>query len=115
MPISNLKIAYLELPTEDLAASRTFYANLFGWTFQDYGPTYAAFSASGTDGGLNADPAERTAAPLAVIESHDLEPPQKRSVGAGGKITLPIFSSPGGRPFPFPAPAGNELAIMQRD
>jgi predicted enzyme related to lactoylglutathione lyase len=115
MPISNLKIAYLELPTEDLAASRTFYANLFGWTFQDYGPTYAAFSASGTEGGLNADPAERTAAPLAVIESHDLEATQKSIVGAGGKITLPIFSFPGGRRFHFTDPAGNELAIMQRD
>jgi predicted enzyme related to lactoylglutathione lyase len=115
MPISNLKIAYLELPTEDLAASRTFYSDLFGWTFQDYGPTYAAFSASGTEGGLNADPAERTAAPLAVIESHDLEATQKSIVGAGGKITLPIFSFPGGRRFHFTDPAGNELAIMQRN
>ncbi len=34
-----LKIAYLELPTQQLAASKTFYANLFGWTFQNYGRT----------------------------------------------------------------------------
>jgi predicted enzyme related to lactoylglutathione lyase len=51
-----LKIAYIELPAQQIAASKTFYASLFGWTFQDYGPTYAAFSGSGTDGGLNADP-----------------------------------------------------------
>jgi hypothetical protein len=63
MPI--LKIAYIELPTQQIAASKTFYTNLFGWTFQDYGPTYAAFSDSGTGGGLNADPAERTKAPVA--------------------------------------------------
>jgi predicted enzyme related to lactoylglutathione lyase len=113
--MSILKIAYLELPVHDLPASRTFYANLFGWTFQDYGPTYAAFSGSGTDGGLNADPAERTAAPLAVIESHDLEATQKSIVEAGGTITLPTFSFPGGRRFHFADPAGNELAIMQRD
>ena len=113
--MSILKIAYLELPAHDLPASRTFYANLFGWTFQDYGPTYAAFSNSGTDGGLNADPAERTAAPLAVIESHDLEATQQSIVEAGGTITLPTFSFPGGRRFHFADPAGNELAIMQRD
>src|SRR5580692_9079845 len=67
----NLKIVYLELPAQELAASRNFYANLFGWTFQEYGPTYAAFSDSGTEGGLNGDPAERTKAPLAVIESQN--------------------------------------------
>ena len=111
----NLKIAYLELPTLDLPASRTFYENLFGWTFQDFGPTYAAFSDSGTPGGLNADPAERTTAPLAVIESANLEATQQSILEAGGKITLPIFSFPGGRRFHFTDPAGNELAIMQRD
>ena len=34
---------------------------------------------------------------------------------AGGKITLPIFSFPGGRRFHFTDPAGNELAVMQRE
>jgi len=110
-----LKIAYLELPAHDIAASRSFYADLFGWTFQDYGPTYAAFSGSGTEGGLNADPAERTAAPLAVIESLDLEATEQSILKAGGTITLPIFSFPGGRRFHFSDPAGNELAVMQRE
>ena len=110
-----LKIAYLELPAQELAASRTFYANLFGWTFQDYGPTYSAFSNSGTEGGLNADPTERTTAPLAVIESEEIEATEQSISKAGGKITLPIFSFPGGRRFHFTDPAGNELAVMQRD
>jgi len=111
----SLKIVYLELPAQQLAASKTFYANLFGWTFQDYGPTYAAFSDSGTDGGLNADPAERTKAPLPVIESQNLEQTEQTILKAGGKISLPIFSFPGGRRFHFTDPAGNELAVMQRD
>jgi uncharacterized protein len=111
----NLKIVYIELPAQQLAASKTFYANLFGWTFQDYGPTYAAFSESGTEGGLNADPVERTRAPLPVIESEDLEQTEQSILKAGGKITLPIFSFPGGRRFHFSDPAGNELAVMQRD
>jgi predicted enzyme related to lactoylglutathione lyase len=113
MPV--LKIAYLELPAQDLAASRGFYSSLFGWTFQDYGPTYTAFSNSGTGGGLNADPAERTSAPLVVIETQDLESTEQNIREAGGKITLPIFSFPGGRRFHFTDPAGNELAMMQGD
>ena len=111
----NLKIVYLELPAQELAASRNFYANLFGWTFQEYGPTYAAFSDSGTEGGLNGDPAERTKAPLAVIESQNIEETEQSILKAGGKITLPTFSFPGGRRFHFTDPAGNELAIMQRE
>jgi len=111
----NLKIAYLELPALELATSRDFYANLFGWSFQDYGPTYTAFSESGTEGGFNADPAERTKAPLPIIESQNLEETEQSVLKAGGKITLPIFSFPGGRRFHFTDPAGNELAIMQRE
>jgi uncharacterized protein len=111
----NLKIVYLELPAQELATSRDFYANLFGWAFQDYGPTYAAFSNSGTEGGFNADPAERTKAPLPVIESQNIEETEQNILQAGGKITLPTFSFPGGRRFHFTDPAGNELAIMQRE
>jgi uncharacterized protein len=111
----NLKIVYLELPAQELVASKDFYANLFGWIFQDYGLTYSAFSDSGTDGGLNGDPAERTKAPLPVIESQNLEETEQSILNAGGKITLPIFSFPGGRRFHFTDPAGNELAIMQRE
>jgi predicted enzyme related to lactoylglutathione lyase len=110
-----LKIVYLELPANELAVSRNFYAKLFGWTFQDYGPTYTAFSDSGTDGGFNADPAERTQHPLAVIESEDIEQTEQSILKAGGKITLPTFSFPGGRRFHFTDPAGNELAVMQRE
>ena len=108
-------IAYIELPCENVAANKDFYGSVFGWTFQDYGPTYAAFSESGTEGGFNADPAERTKAPLAVIESTDLEQTEQSIVKAGGKITLPIFSFSGGRRFHFTDPAGNELAVMQRE
>jgi predicted enzyme related to lactoylglutathione lyase len=113
--MSTLKIAYLELPAHDIGTSKAFYANLFGWSFQDRGPTYAAFSQSGTEGSLHAEPAERTAGPLAVIESSDLEATEQAILGAGGKITLSIFSLRGGRHFHFTDPAGNELPVMQRD
>ena len=58
------KIDYVELPGTDLPATKSFYGQAFGWTFTDYGPTYAAFGDSGLDGGFQADPAEVPIAPL---------------------------------------------------
>jgi len=57
----------------------------------------------------------RTKFPLAVIDTDDLEAMEKRIVAAGGRITLPIFSFPGGRRFHFTDPSGNELAVMQKE
>jgi predicted enzyme related to lactoylglutathione lyase len=108
-------IVYLELPAHDLAACKSFYEAAFGWSFQDYGPSYAAFSYSGLDGGFNADPAERPAAPLAVIATPDIKAMVEVVVKAGGRITMPTFSFPGGRRFHFADPSGNELAVMQAD
>ena len=106
-------VAYLELPSTDVAASKKFYGSLFGWTFQDWGPDYAAFSNAGLEGGFNGEAESRTKAPLIVLLTDDLEAMAARIEPAGGTITLPIFSFPGGRRFHFTDPAGQELAVMQ--
>lgn len=110
-------IVYLELPSNDVAACKQFYHALFGWSFRDFGPDYAEFNDSGLTGGLNGSgPAEgQSKAPLAVIDTNDVEAMEKKIVAAGGRITLPIFSFPGGRRFHFSDPSGNELAVMQKE
>ena len=104
------KIDYLELPAGDAETAKAFYAEAFGWTFQDYGPTYAAFD-EGLDGGLQADPAERPKAPLPVLYAHDLDAMLKEVEAAGGVILRPVYPFPGGRRFHFRDPTGNELAV----
>ncbi len=106
-------IVYLELPARDLPECKRFYAAAFGWSFEDYGPSYSAFTNSGLDGGFNADAAERPNGPLAVITTADLEATAKQVVDLGGRITVQTFSFPGGRRFHFADPDGNELAVMQ--
>ena len=106
------KIDYIELPGGDLPATKGFYAEAFGWNFIDYGPQYAAFDNGGVDGGFNADPADQTKAPLVVLFATDLEAMHAKVLAAGGKITRPIFSFPGGRRFHFSDPSGNELAVF---
>lgn len=104
------KIDYVELPGWDMGATQAFYGQAFGWTFQDYGPGYQAFS-EGLDGGFHADADEGPKVPLVILYAHDLEAMEAKVKAAGGAITRAIFSFPGGRRFHFRDPAGNELAV----
>jgi len=109
------RLNYVELPVADIGAAKAFYENAFGWSLTDFGPTYAATLTGDTDIGLQADAAEATRAPLAVIEVDDLEMALAAVTSAGGTIVRPIFPFPGGRRFQFTDPAGNELACVRGD
>lgn len=104
------KLDYLELPGGALPQTKAFYGEAFGWTFVDYGPTYAAFE-QGLDGGFDADAGEATPQPLPVLYAQDLEAMQARVEAAGGVVVRSIYAFPGGRRFHFRDPAGTELAV----
>src|SRR5450631_771347 len=110
------KINYVEFASTDIARTKQFYTAVFGWSFQDYGPDYVAFSAAsgGVDGGFyKTDPHGEAPkfAPLVVFYSSDLEATEKAVVAAGGKIVVPTFAFPGGRRFHFSDGQGNVLAV----
>ena len=110
----NHQINYIELPAQNLAATKAFFSQVFTWHFTDYGPEYAAFSGSGVLGGFfQSDKASNTdtGAALVVLYSHDLEKTFVTVQAAGGQIKQAIFSFPGGRRFHFIEPSGNELAV----
>ncbi|MCT9810729.1 VOC family protein [Acidovorax sp. Be4] len=108
------KINYVEYPARDLAATQAFFQAAFGWTFEQYGPDYAAFSGQGLDGGFyRADMASTTAqgSALIVFYSEQLEDTLAKVTAAGGQIVKPVFAFPGGRRFHFTEPSGNEFAV----
>ena len=105
------RLNYVELPVSDTAATKAFFERAFGWSLTAFGPAYAATIGQGTDIGLNGDLEEATAAPLAVIETDDLEAALAAVEAAGAAIIRPIFAFPGGRRFHFREPSGNELAV----
>jgi uncharacterized protein len=107
------RINYVELPAGNAPATKQFYATAFGWSFTDFGPTYAATVTGDVDLGLQGDLSEATKAPLVVIDVDDLEAALENVTKAGGEITHPIFQFPGGRRFHFRDPSGNELAAVQ--
>ncbi len=104
---------YLELPVQDAARAKLFYATAFGWTFTDFGPTYASTMEGAGDMGLQADAAEKTSQLLPVIEVADLDATAAAVSAAGGTLTRPIFDFPGGRRFHFRDLDGHEIAAMQ--
>jgi len=87
---------------------------VFGWTFTDFGPDYAATMSGDTDLGLDAAP-DKVKAPLSVIRVADLEATLAAVEAAGGTISVPIFAFPGGRRFHFRDVDGHEIAAMQPD
>lgn len=107
------RLDYLELPTSNLAATRSFYEQAFAWTMTEFAPTYAATTTGDTDVGLQADASEAPRAPLPVIQVDELEAVLESVQAAGGKILKPIYAFPGGRRFHFIDPSGNELAVWQ--
>jgi len=66
------KIDYLEMPAGDVGALKAFYRDAFGWSFMDYGPTYAAFK-EGLNGGFQGDSPAGLFKPLPVLYAQDLE------------------------------------------
>jgi uncharacterized protein len=107
------RLDYVELPATDIAATRGFYEQAFGWSMTEFAPSYCATVTGDTNVGLQSDESERPAAPLPVIQVPDLEAVLAAVEDAGGRIVKPIRSFPGGRRFHFHDPSGNELAVWQ--
>jgi uncharacterized protein len=105
------RIDYIELPATDIAATKRFYSDAFGWKFTDYGPDYTSFEDGRLAGGFTKDGKVAKGGPLVVIYADKLEAVEAKVRQAGATIVKPIFSFPGGRRFHFSDPSGNELAV----
>ena len=107
-------IDYIEMPSRNLAETKRFFAALFGWSFEDYGPDYASFDDGRMTGGFFSSEKTATAeagAALIVFHQENLEESRQKVVDLGGEITKEIFEFPGGGRFHFLEPGGGEFAI----
>ena len=108
------KINYVEFPSKDIEVTKEFFTSVFGWSFVDYGPDYAAFSNEGIDGGFfksDLTSSSEKGGALIVFYSKELEKTQSKIEDAGGSLLKPIYQFPGGRRFHFTDPGGNEYAV----
>ena len=108
------KINYVEIPTRDMDATKSFYEKAFSWKFNDYGPDYAGISkkeGSGEMGGICRADNVSNGGLLVILYPEDLEASWAAVKNAGGRIAREIFSFPGGRRFHFYDPNGHELGV----
>ncbi len=109
---NNNRIDYIEMKVKDIEATKKFYGQIFGWDFQDYGPTYTCFNDGRLNAGFEKSEDLKTGNNiLVVLYYQDLEVILDKVKEAGGKITRETYEFPGGRRFHFHDPSGNELAI----
>lgn len=107
-------IDYVELGVTDLARAQAFYAAAFGWTFNDYGPTYAGIrwaEGDGEVGGLAVGGPTGAGGALVLLFSDDLDATVAAVEQAGGEVVEAPYPFPGGRRFVFHDPDGNRLGV----
>lgn len=106
-------INYIEFPLVEREATKRFYASVFGWEFQEWGPDYLSFSGAGVEGGFNGVDEVPVSAPgvLVILYASDLEATLGAVKEAGATILKEPYPFPGGRRFHFADPNGNELAV----
>lgn len=101
---------HFELQADDVDRAKTFYGDVFGWTFADWthvtgspywGITTGEEGTPGIDGGLQQRPAPAppqgpgTNAAVLTIQVDDYDATHERIVGAGGIVALPKTAFPG--------------------
>src|SRR5260370_36765847 len=74
----------IEFNVADIARSKAFYGEAFGWTFTDYGPSYTEFSDGRLTGGFTTGEEVRPGGPLVILYADDLAEAQRRVEAAGG-------------------------------
>src|SRR3974390_2792707 len=108
------RIDYVELPGGDLVPPKRFYEQAFGWSFTDYGPSYAAFD-EGLDGGFNTDAADQARAPLVILYADDLEAMAAKGRPARGGDPARPLGLPRRPPLPFPRPQRQRAGGVERE
>jgi uncharacterized protein len=105
------RIDYVELNVADVARSKKFYGDAFGWSFTDYGPDYCEFRDGRLSGGFAKGEARGPGGPLVILYADDLAGIERRVKTAGGRIVRAAYDFPGGSRFHFADPDGYELAV----
>lgn len=104
------RVVHFEIQAEDVERAKTFYADVFGWTYEDYSqmvdsPYFGIVTGSddepGINGGLMPRPAatpgegQGTNAFVCTMGVGDYDATEKKILEAGGRVALPKYALPG--------------------
>lgn len=113
-------VGWVDLATAQLAASKTFYGNVFGFTFEDLsvaGASYATFTPPGAEwaaGGMGDQPADDALGPrwCVTFEVDDVDEARQRVLDAGGSAADEPLEFEFGRIATVKGPDGEEFSLM---
>jgi predicted enzyme related to lactoylglutathione lyase len=112
-------VTWFEIGTDDPAAARAFYGDIFGWTLDPQGPYTLVTTAAGPSptGGIQdtsvplPDGTPRSYA-IPCVQVADVAATCAKVEAAGGKVLVPATQPPGGPTYAHVAdPAGNHVGI----
>lgn len=115
------KVIFVQLVTPDLAAAKTFYAGLFGWTFRDLRFGETVYAEAYLDGRPVAGLVEKRITPekhrqpawMSFISATDVDALAKTAVQSGGKLLFGPASVPDlGREAILADPQGAVFAVL---
>ncbi len=112
------EIVHTEIATTDLARSREFLSAMFGWTFQEFGPTYHVWRGGENSGGglmlVSQAPADGAVLPYVAVDSVEAALP--RATALGGTVTMPREEIGAGMGFcaAIRIPGGARLGLWAR-
>jgi len=123
------RVIHFEVHASDPARTMSFYSELFGWTFQPWGPpgtywliTTGAEGARGIDGGVVP---RRGAAPtegqpvnafICTVDVASAKDSLAKAIALGGSEALPVMAIPGAGWLAYAKdPEGTIFGMMQSD
>jgi len=125
------RVVHFEIQVGDVERATTFYRELFGWEFQEWGPGYwgvmtgedaAGSEWSGINGGLflregaAPKPGQPVSSYVCAIDVDDCEAYAERAVTLGGAIAVPKSAMPGaGYSLYCTDTEGNQFCLWQDD
>ena len=114
--LGNGKICYVEIPATDVARSREFYQQIFGWNIRQRGDGSTAFDdAVGEVSGtwVTGRPPSPTPGILFYIMVDSVEATAKAVAANGGEIVQPIGADAPEITARFRDPGGNVIGLYQ--
>ncbi|MFE9692717.1 VOC family protein [Micromonospora sp. NPDC005806] len=117
--MSSTPITWFEIGSDRPDEVERFYADLFGWTFEEQGAPGASYrqtTAGGEQGISGAIRATNGTSPNYAIfyaEVADVAATCRRAEAAGGKVLVPLRTTPSGLTFAHLLdPSGNHLGVF---
>jgi predicted enzyme related to lactoylglutathione lyase len=110
------KVVWHDLVTPDLERSRTFYADLFGWRFEELSNGYLLARNEGRPvaGLARLDSGQRTSHWLPLLSVTDIAQAQETTRSADGKVVLKAFELRGrGQIAVLKDPQGAAFGVLQ--